>query len=175
VQAGPRDQRVHQPGVGQRDQRVVVAGKDQRGLPDQRQERQAGPARAGGELVQVTERRADAALAVHERAHPLGIIARRPAVEDRRDRTQVAPVQVAAWGHHVPQHTRPGRHHQRSGRRADEHQPPAAVAAEGGEVLGDPAAPGDAEHVGLVVAQRCQQARHQPAHAGEAVRQRGLR
>ncbi len=34
---------------------------------------------------------------------------------------------------------------------------------EGREVLGDPAAPRDAEHVGLLVAQRRQQARH---HAG---------
>ena len=46
---------------------------------------------------------------------------------------------------------------------------------EQGEVLSDPATPGDAEHVCLIVAELGEQARHQPAQAGEAVGQAGQR
>ena len=58
VQPRVPDEPAHQPGVGQRDDRVVVPGQDQRRLPQSRQQRQAGPARRGGELVQVAARRA---------------------------------------------------------------------------------------------------------------------
>ena len=63
----------------------------------------------------------------------------------------------------------PGGHHQRAGRGADQDQPPAAAALEGGEVLGQAAAPGDAEYVGRLVAERGEQVRDQAAQAGEAV------
>ena len=42
----PRDH----PGVDQRDDRVVVAGQHQHGLPEERQPRQARPAGAGEQL-----------------------------------------------------------------------------------------------------------------------------
>ncbi len=53
VQLRIRDEQLHQPGVGQRDVRVVIPGHDERRLAQPRQERHAGPARAGGELVPV--------------------------------------------------------------------------------------------------------------------------
>ena len=50
VQPGGRQERGHHLGVDQRDDRVVVAGQDQRRLADERKERQAGPADARREL-----------------------------------------------------------------------------------------------------------------------------
>ena len=58
VQAGVGEQPRHDPGVHDRDDRVVVPGDDQRRLPDQLQERQAAPARARGQLVVVAAPRA---------------------------------------------------------------------------------------------------------------------
>ena len=43
VQPRAGDQRSQDPGVGQRDDRVVVAREHQAGLADERQERQRGP------------------------------------------------------------------------------------------------------------------------------------
>src|SRR5208282_1772098 len=60
VQLAAGDQPAHDPRVDQRDDWVVVTGQDQRGLPQHRQPRQAGPAEAGEELVVVTPGRAQA-------------------------------------------------------------------------------------------------------------------
>jgi hypothetical protein len=169
VQPRVRDEQLHQPGVGQRDDRVVVAGQDERALAQQRQERHAGPARACGELVQVAERRADPVAVVHRRRDPLRILPRRSAVNRTGYPLQVAAVPVAPRRHHVREHRRPGRDHQRAGRGGDQHQPPAARALERGEVLRHRPAPGDAEHVDLVVAELGQQARDQPAQPGKPV------
>src|SRR5580692_8659817 len=51
-------QPVHDPRVDQRDDRVVVTGQDQGGLPQHRQPRQAGPAEAGQQLVVIAPLRA---------------------------------------------------------------------------------------------------------------------
>jgi hypothetical protein len=164
------DEQFHQPGVGQRDDRVVVAGQDERPLPQQRQERQAGPAGAREELVQVPAGRADPVAVVHRRRDQLGVLPRRTPVDRAGHPLQVAAVQVAPGRDHAREHPWPGRHHERPGRGGDQHQPAAAGALERGEVLRDAPAPGDAEHVHLVVTKLGQQARDRPAQPGEPVR-----
>jgi hypothetical protein len=174
VQLRPGDEPVHQPGVDQRDERVVVAGHDQRRLPQQRQERQAGPARARGELVQVPAGWPDPVAVIHRPGRPGGIGAGRPAVDAARHPLQVPAVQVTPGRHHVHEHRGPGRHHHRPGRGGHQHQPAAPVPLERGEVLRDRAAPGDAQHVDLAVAELGEQVRDQPAQPGEPVRARRL-
>ncbi len=56
VQARVGDEPVHEMGVGQRDDRVIVAGHDEHRLPQRRQERHAGPAGCGGELIEIAPR-----------------------------------------------------------------------------------------------------------------------
>jgi len=163
VQPRFRDEQFHQLGVGQRDDRVVVAGQDERGLAQQRQERHAGPARRGGELVQVAARHPDPVVAVHRRHDLLGIDPRQPAVDVAGDPLQVSAIQVTPRRHHVQEHRRPGRHHQGARRRRHQYQAAAPGPLEGGEVLSDPAAPGDAEHANLVVSELGQHLRDQPA------------
>ena len=70
VERGVGQQRAHDPGVDQRDQRVVVPGEDQGGLPDERQGREARPADAGEELEEVAGRWARGAPARTPRASP---------------------------------------------------------------------------------------------------------
>jgi len=170
VQPRFRDQQVHQPGIRQRDDRVVVAGHDEHRLAQQRQERHAGPARARGELVQVPARRADPVAVVHRRRYLPGIRSGRTPVDVARHPLQVSAVQVTPRRHHVREHSRPGRHHQRPGRGRHQHKPAAARPLERGEVLRDRAAPGDAEHVDPAVAELGQHARDQRAQTGEPVR-----
>jgi len=170
VQPRAPDEPVHQPGIDQRDDRVVVSGQDERRLAQPRQERQAGPARRGGELVHVAARRADPVTVVHRRHDLRGIDSRQPAVEVAGDPLQVARVQVTPRCRQVHQDRRPGRHHRRTGRGRHEHEPAAPGPLEGGEVLGDAAAPGDAEHVDAIVAELGQHGRDQPAEPAEAVR-----
>jgi hypothetical protein len=174
VQPRVRYERVHQPCVGQRDDRVVVARDDQRRLAEQRQERQAGPARSRGELVQVPPRRPDPVPVVHRHRDPSRVGPRRPPVQVARDLLQVAAVKVTPRRHQLREHRGLGRHHEGAGSRGDEHQAAAPRTLERGEVLGHAAAPGDAEHVDLVVAEFGQQPGDQHAQPGEAVR-RGRR
>src|SRR5271169_6868563 len=47
MQVAARDQPVHDPPVDHGDDRVVIPGQDQGGPPQQRQQRQAGPADGG--------------------------------------------------------------------------------------------------------------------------------
>src|ERR1700761_5203156 len=50
VQLAARDQPVHDAGVDQRNDRIVVTGQDERGRPQPGQPRQAGPAPGGQQL-----------------------------------------------------------------------------------------------------------------------------
>jgi hypothetical protein len=172
VQPRFRNEQVHQPGIGQRDDRVVVAGHDEHRLAQQRQERHAGPARARDELVKVAHRRPDPVAVVHRRRDPPRIGPRRATVDAACHSLQVPAVQVPPRRHHVRKHRRAGGHHHRTGRGRHQHKPAAAHPLERGEVLRDPAAPGDAEHVDLAVAQFGQHARDQRAQPAEPVRAR---
>src|SRR3954449_2946649 len=58
VQLGAGDQSRHEVCVDDRDDRVVVAGQDQRGLSKEWQRGEARPAEAGRELVEVAALRA---------------------------------------------------------------------------------------------------------------------
>ncbi len=170
VQLRMRDQPVHQAGVDQRDDRVVVARHDECRLAQQRQERHARPAGPGGELVEVATRRPDPGMRVHRGGDQPRIGPGGSAVQAGCGALQVAGVQVAPRRDHLHQHGRPGRHHERAGSGADQHQPPAPRPLEGREMLCDPAAPGDAEHVDRVISERGQHPGDQLAQPREAVR-----
>jgi hypothetical protein len=175
VQSRFRDEQVHQPGVGQRDDRVVVSGQDEHRLAQSRQQRQAAPARAGEELIQVPGRRPDPVTVVHRGRDQPGIIARRTPVDVPGHPLQVATVQVPPRRHHVHEHRRLAGDRRHAGRGGDEHQPPAAGALGRGELLRDAAAPGDAKHIDLAVAELGQHARDQPTQPSEAVGSRRRR
>ncbi len=171
VQPRVRDEQLHQPAVGQRDDRVVVAGQDEGRLADRPQERHAGPARRGGELVQVAAGHPGPVLVMMHRGRDLlGVDPRHPAVQGTGHLLQVAAIQVTPRRQQVHEHRRPGRQHHGAGGRRHQHQPAAPGGLETREVLGDAPAPGDAEHVDLLVAQLGQHARDQPAQPAEPVR-----
>src|ERR1700722_19143834 len=97
VQVAARNQAVHNPGVGDRDDRVVVTGQDQGGRPQLGQEGQAGPARGGQQLVVVPPGGAEAGGGVqqvtgHDRVFPGAA-----AVELAGDAGRVVGVPVPAW------------------------------------------------------------------------------
>jgi hypothetical protein len=98
VQPRLRNEPVHHPGVDQRDDGVIVARDDERGLSQQRQERHAGPADPGGDLVGIAARRADPVVAFQSRGDPGRITAGAATVQIRRDAIQVAGVGVPLAG-----------------------------------------------------------------------------
>ena len=114
------------------------------------QERQAAPAGAGGQLVVVAAPRAQPGLGVQRPGGPLGIGAHRAAVDLPGDAAGVVGVAVPARGEHPGQHprVRPAPSASRSPVAAStsrRHPPPVLD----GEVLGQPAAPGEPEDVDL--------------------------
>ena len=149
VQLGVGQQTPHDPGVDQRHDGVVVAGQQQGRLADPGQQRQAGPAGPGDQLVEVAAPGADPGVAVQERPRSGGVGPDGPAVEVGGDPLGEVRVQVAAGGGHPRQHPRAAGHHQRAGAGGGQDQPPAAVALGQGELLGQAAAPGDPEQVHL--------------------------
>jgi hypothetical protein len=64
------------------------------------------------------------------------------------------------------QHPRRPWHAAETGAGGGQHQPPHPVRRLPGQLLGDHAAEGDAQHVDLVVAERLQHSVHGPRHAG---------
>src|SRR5579862_696207 len=90
---------------------LIVAGDDERRLLDQRQERHAGPARPGGELVQVPARRPYPVPVVHGRRDLPGVVPGRAAVQAPGHPLEVAAVQVAPRSHQVSEHRGPGGDH----------------------------------------------------------------
>jgi hypothetical protein len=170
VQLRVRDKPVHQPRVGQRDDRVIVPGQHERPLPQQRQERHAGPARAGGELIDVAPRRADPVVPGQHRGDALRIRPGSAPVQLACHARKESGVGISAGRDHLGEHGRLGWHHERAGSGADQHEAPAPVPLREGELLRHTAAPRDAEHVRAGVTQLGQQPAEQPAQASEPVR-----
>ena len=158
VRARVRDAPLHDLRVDRRDDRVVVAGDDQRGLPDQPQHRQRAPAEPGQQLVVVAAVRAVPGAGAQHLGGALRVGAHGAAVELGGDPGGVAGVPVPARGEHPGQHLRPARHHDQPGAGADQHQPPALLGLGHRELLGEAAAPGEAQHVDPLVAQLPHQA-----------------
>ena len=166
--------RCIEPGVGHRDDRVVVPGQDESRLAQPRQERHGRPARHRGELVVVTARRPG----------PLSLMqggAGRGPVGPGRAAVEVAGAPAAGGrgpGGAAGTSAAPA---PRAGPAPSARPPrwrPAPPAAPGpldrGEVLRHRAAPGDAEHVRLLVAELGEQPGDQP-QPGETVRPRRQR
>jgi hypothetical protein len=169
VQLGVGQQPPHDVGVDQRDDGVVVAGQQQGGLADPGQQRQAGPAGAGGQLVQIAAPRAHAGAAVQQGSGPAGVDPDGPAVEVGGDPLGIARVQIPAGGRHPGQDLRPAGHHQHASAGGDQDQPPAAGALREGELLGQPAAPGDAQQVHGRIAELVEEAGEQAGQARQPV------
>ena len=169
VELGVGQQATHDAGVDQRHDGVVVAGQQQRRLPDPGQQGQAGPAGPGGELVEVAAPGTDAGVAVQQGPRPARVGPDGPPVQLGADPLGVAGVQVAAGGGHPRQHPRPAGHHQRAGAGGNQHQPPATLRLAEGELLGQAAAPGDPQHVHPLVAQPVQEPGDQAGQSRQAV------
>src|SRR6478609_715707 len=159
VQGGVGQESGHDPGVGQRDDRVVGAGQDQGRLPQERECGQAGPAGAGEQLQQVPGQ--------------FGFGSQPAAVQLGGDRGGVVGVAVAAGGDHLAEHPGVGGDHQGSGGGADQDQSAAAAGMLEGDLLREPAAPGDAEDVELVVSQLVEQPDQEAGEQREVVGQAG--
>ena len=175
VQLAARYQPVHDPGVDQRDDGVVVAGQDQGGLGQPRQPRQAGPADAGGELVVVASGRAGACRGVQQDAGQRRVVAHAAAVKLPGDAGRVCGVVVAPRGEHAQQDAGMSGDHQRAGAGGHQYQAAHPVRAAQGELLREPAAPGDAQHVGLLIAELVEQPAEQWRQRGQVVRKRRRR
>ena len=170
VQARVGDEPVHEMGVGQRDDGVIVAGHDEHGLPQPRQERHAGPAGRGGELIEIAPgQRRGVVPPVQVGADLMRLGARRSPVQQRGETLQVPGVGVAPGRGHPKQNAGPGGHHERTGGRAGQDQAAAAPGLERREVLRHCAAPGDAEHVSCLVPELGQQCGDEPAQPAEPV------
>ena len=169
VQLGVGQQAPHDAGVEQRDDGVVVAGEQQCRLPDPGQQRQAAPAGAGGELVEVAAPRAHAAAAVQELPRAGRVRSDGPAVEVGGDPLGVVGIQVPAGGGHPRQDLRPAGHHQRARAGGGQDQPSAAVAVAQRELLGQATSPGDPQHVHGRVAQLVEEAGNQARQSRQPV------
>ena len=175
VQLRVRDQGGLQPRVGDRDDRVVVAAHHQRRLPQEAQERQARPADHGRQLVVVAALGAGAGGAVQQGGTERGVGAHRAAVDLRGDLRGVRRVTVASRGGHDLQHAGTGRHHQCAGAGRDQHHPAYAPRRLHRQLLGQAAAPGEAEDVEAAVPEPGHQRGHPGGQPGDRVGQRRQR
>ena len=82
----------------------------------------------------------------------------------------VRRVAVAPRGEHLAEHAEAGRHHQHAGPGADQHQSSAATRVLEGQLLGQAAAPGDAEGVEPVVAEPVEQRPDEPCQQSRSCR-----
>ena len=98
-----------------------------------------------------------------------------PAVDVGADLEHVRRVGVAAGGRELHQHPQAARHHDEAGAGRRQRQRAAAPGKVVDELLGERAAPGDAEDVDLPDPERVEQPRRQPRQPGEAVGQRRRR
>jgi hypothetical protein len=94
VKLAVRHRLVHDPGVGQRGARVVVARRDQGGPPQPRQQREAGPAGQGYQLVEGAPGRARACHRVQQIAGGPGILMGAAAEQFTGDAGRITGVQV---------------------------------------------------------------------------------
>ena len=169
VQLAARYQPVHDPRVDQRDDRVVVTGQDQGGRPQPGQPRQAGPAEAGEQLVEVTPGRAQAGGGVQQVPGQGRVFPRAAPVQLAGDAGRVSRVPVASRREHAQQDARMPGDHQRAWPGRHQHQAAHPVRAAQRELLRQPASPGDAQDVGLLVAELVEQAGQQRRQRGQVI------
>jgi hypothetical protein len=170
VQPAAPDQPVHDPGVDDRDDRVVISGHDQGGRPQLRQKRQAGPAEGGDQLVVVAPGRTQPGGGVqqvtgHDRVFPRGT-----AVQLAGNAGRVSGVPVPPRREHAHQDPRIPGDHDRARRGRHQHQAAHPVRPAQRELLREPAAPGDAEDVGLLIVELVEQAGQQRRQHGQVIR-----
>ena len=103
VQLAARYQPVHDPRVGQRDDRVVVAGQDQGRRPQPRQPGQACPSGRRDQLVEVAAGRAQPGRRVQQVTCDRRVCARAAPVQMAGDARRVRGIAVAARREHVQQ------------------------------------------------------------------------
>jgi len=93
------------------------------------------------------------------------------AVELSGDAAGVGGVAVASWGEHAGQYVGAGGHHEGTGGGGGEHEASAMAGLGEGELLRESAAPGVAEDVNAVVAQRAQECGDEGGEPGVVVGQ----
>ena len=126
-------------------------------LPQHRQERQAGPAQ---HRRPAEARSRDVTRGVTGRGGSAGELrlgAQLAAVQSRSDRDCEVGIAVAARGHHLGKHAWMRRHHEVTGRGAHQHESAASARVLEGELLREPTAPRDPEHVDRLVPELAQQ------------------
>ena len=170
VQPTARYQPVHDAPVDHRDDRVVVTGQDQGWRPQLRQPRQAGPAEAGEQLIEVTPGRAQAGGGVQQVPGQGRVFARAAPVQLAGDAGRVSRVPVAPRREHAQQDPRTPGDHQRARPGRHQHQAAHPVRAAQRELLRQSATPGDAQDVGLLIAELVEQADQQRRQRGQVIR-----
>jgi hypothetical protein len=171
VQLGVWDQPGQDASVDDRDDRVVVAGENERRLPDQAEKREAGPAGAGGQLVQVAADRSRADLVLEDREDVTRVLPGCAAVQETGDAGGVPGVTEAARREHAQQRGRLSGDHQDSGAGADQDQPAHPAPVLDRELLSERSTPRQSEYVDLVVPELGQHPIDHPGHPGDAVRE----
>ena len=114
-------------------------------------------------------------MACSSRRADLGVVAHGAAVDLRGDAPGVRRVAVPARREHLGEHLRAGRDHQRPGAGGHEHHAPHPAAGLERELLGERAAPRQAEHVELPVPEPGDQRGHPGGQRGHGVGERGSR
>ena len=152
----------------QRDDGIVVTGQDQGGRPQPRQPREAGPAEAREQLVIVAPGPPRACRDVQQVTGQGRVLPRAAPVQLTGDARRVSRVQVATRRDHAQQDPRIPRDHERARPGRHQHQAAHPVGPAQRELLREPAAPGDAQDIGLPVAELVEQA-SQPRRRGAKV------
>ncbi len=169
------DQSRHDPGIDGWNDRVIIASQDQGRLTQPMQPGKAGPAHPCQQLPVVPEtlRRSEQ---VRIRTSEIGILPEPAAIEGRGNGGQVRRLHVPTRIQQFGKDTQPARHRDRARRGRHENQAAAPLRVLVGELLGEPTAPRDAQHIHFLLPHSVKQLRNQASEAAEAQREeRGRR
>ncbi|MNL26651.1 hypothetical protein D3C87_1481880 [compost metagenome] len=156
--------------VGQRNDRVVIAGQNQGRLMDPVQPVNTGPAQARQQLQVVTAPAAGTHLA-GERLCQCRVMAKSTAIDVRRDPRAIGRLDVTARSGHPPEHFGFGRQHGHARTRGGQDQFLATLRKIVGELLCQRSPPGHADHVDLANVQIIEHARNPFRQVRKPVRQ----
>ena len=169
-QLASRDQPVHHPRVDGRDDRIVVPRQYQGGLTYQRQQREAGPAEDGQRLVAIASGPYELCRGAQQLTGERRVVAHAAAVELTSDAGRTSMVAIAPRPQHAEQSAWVAGHHQAAWRASHQHESAYPCWAQDGEMLRQGASPGDAQDIGLLVAELVEQVTHQRRQCGQVVR-----
>ncbi len=161
---------MHHPRVDGRDDRIVVPRQYQGGLTYQRQQREAGPAEDGQRLVAIASGPYELCRGAQQLTGERRVVAHAAAVELTSDAGRTSMVAIAPRPQHAEQSAWVAGHHQAAWRASHQHESAYPCWAQDGEMLRQGASPGDAQDIGLLVAELVEQVTHQRRQCGQVVR-----